>query len=112
MLRIVIDHYEQANNGDHQSSQGEEHTNLDKQERHVGLSVYPSISGSILIELSDNGPGIDESLMDKIFVPFFTTKEGGNGIGLSLSRQLARQLNMRLSVHSKLGRGTTFQLEL
>jgi len=78
----------------------------------IGLSVRKSSANTLLLELSDNGPGIDESLMDKIFVPFFTTKEGGNGIGLSLSRQLASKLNMKLSVRSKPSQGSTFQLEL
>jgi signal transduction histidine kinase len=38
--------------------------------------------------VADNGPGIPEELMDKIFIPFFTAKESGTGIGLSLSRQI------------------------
>lgn len=64
-----------------------------------------------MIQFSDNGSGIDESLMDKIFVPFFTTKEGGNGIGLSLSRQIASKLNMKLSVQSPPNQGSIFTLE-
>ena len=44
--------------------------------------------GRAQISVTDNGPGIPDDLMDKIFVPFFTTKESGSGIGLSLSRQI------------------------
>lgn len=84
----------------------------DGEERCISMQVHPSTNQSVLIELTDNGPGIEDELLDKIFVPFFTTKQGGNGIGLSLSRQLARQLNLKLSVRSQPGAGCTFQLEL
>ncbi|MGE5810830.1 MAG: sensor histidine kinase, partial [Ignavibacteria bacterium] len=46
--------------------------------------------GKTAIKVSDNGPGISEDLQDKIFIPFFSTKKGGSGIGLSLSRQIMR----------------------
>ena len=46
---------------------------------------------SVAIEISDNGPEIAEEISDKIFIPFFTTKPGGSGIGLALSRQLLRR---------------------
>jgi len=62
--------------------------------------------------LSDNGCGIDESLVDKIFIPFFTTKEGGNGIGLSLSRQIIRKLNGKISVQSVKNKGSVFIVEI
>ena len=48
------------------------------------------IDGSVRIRVVDNGPGIPENIMDQIFIPFFTTKEEGSGIGLSLSRQIMR----------------------
>ncbi|MDE6645662.1 MAG: HAMP domain-containing histidine kinase [Muribaculaceae bacterium] len=46
---------------------------------------------AVTIEISDNGPEIAEEISDKIFIPFFTTKPGGSGIGLALSRQLLRR---------------------
>ena len=55
----------------------------------------------ILITVTDNGPGIPEDLMDKIFIPFFTTKENGSGIGLSLSRQIMQMHGGSLRVDSK-----------
>ena len=44
--------------------------------------------GNVVIEVCDNGPGVPEEIARKIFVPFFTTKEGGSGVGLALARQV------------------------
>ena len=46
--------------------------------------------GEKIIQIWDNGPGISPELIDEIFVPFFTTKNTGTGIGLSLSKQIMR----------------------
>jgi len=62
------------------------------------------------IEVSDNGSGIENEVLDNIFVPFFTTKKNGSGIGLSLSRQIMRLHKGSISLVSKLGEGTTFIL--
>jgi len=78
----------------------------------ISLTLHNTTAGGAHIELSDNGCGIDDTLMDKIFVPFFTTKEGGNGIGLSLSRQIVRKLNGKLTVQSVKGQGSRFGVEL
>ncbi len=53
-----------------------------------------------LIRISDNGPGIEPELIDEIFIPFFSTKEEGSGIGLSLSRQIMRLHRGSMRVHS------------
>ena len=60
--------------------------------------------------VSDNGPGIPPENLDEIFVPFFTTRQNGSGIGLSLSRQIMRVHGGNLKVISVPGRGTTFCL--
>ena len=52
------------------------------------------------IQVWDNGPGISPELMDEIFVPFFTTKNTGTGIGLSLSKQIMRLHGGRIRVVS------------
>jgi signal transduction histidine kinase len=57
-------------------------------------------SSSVRIIVSDTGPGIEPDLLDEIFVPFFTTKERGSGIGLSLSRQLIYRLGGTIGVKS------------
>jgi len=65
--------------------------------------------GRAQISVTDNGPGIPEDLMDKIFVPFFTTKESGSGVGLSLSRQIMQLHGGSLKVESK-PQNTTFTI--
>ncbi|MBL6444902.1 HAMP domain-containing histidine kinase [Fulvivirga sp. 29W222] len=64
------------------------------------------------ISITDNGPGIDEDKVDQVFVPFFTTKRGGSGIGLALSKQIVRLHNGTLQVESVPGQGTSFIIEL
>ncbi|HMI65080.1 MAG TPA: ATP-binding protein, partial [Cyclobacteriaceae bacterium] len=66
---------------------------------------------ALLIEVRDNGPGIIKEAIDKIFVPFFTTKKTGSGIGLSLSRQIIQMHNGSLSVVSEPDVETVFTLK-
>jgi two-component system, NtrC family, nitrogen regulation sensor histidine kinase NtrY len=64
---------------------------LEKTEKpRIELKAFPDPFGKIVIQLSDNGQGILPEVLDKIFVPFFSTKPKGSGIGLSLSRQILR----------------------
>jgi two-component system nitrogen regulation sensor histidine kinase NtrY len=60
--------------------------------------------------ISDNGPGISEENLDEIFVPFFTTRKNGSGIGLSISRQIMRVHGGNLKVRSAPGKETVFCL--
>jgi len=60
--------------------------------------------------VADNGPGIPEEIVEQIFVPFFTTRENGSGIGLSLSRQIMRLHGGSLQVRSIPGKETVFSL--
>jgi two-component system nitrogen regulation sensor histidine kinase NtrY len=66
--------------------------------------------GRVLLQVIDNGPGIPPETIDKIFIPFFTTKKGGSGIGLSLSRQIMRLHRGMIHVHSVPGSPTVFTL--
>ena len=66
--------------------------------------------GRVLVIVADNGPGIDESVKDRIFTPFFTTKKEGSGIGLSLSREIMRLHKGRISVQSTANERTAFTL--
>jgi nitrogen fixation/metabolism regulation signal transduction histidine kinase len=64
----------------------------------------------VVITVADNGPGIPEQYIDKIFIPFYTTKEKGSGIGLTLTRQLIVNNGGFISVRSKAGVGTEFKI--
>lgn len=63
-----------------------------------------------LITVKDNGPGIPDEILENIFVPFYTTKESGSGIGLSLSRQIMRLHKGNIMVQVNEGEGTAFTL--
>lgn len=73
----------------------------------IEVLTFKGQDGKIGIQISDNGPGIAEDKLDQIFIPFFTTKENGSGIGLSLSRQILRMHKGSLEIHSTQDKGTT-----
>lgn len=77
----------------------------------IKVSVHQQ-NDHVRFTILDNGPGIHAQDLDKIFVPFFTTKEKGSGIGLALARQIAILHGGEISVQSELGKGTTFALTL
>ena len=66
---------------------------------------------SVVISVCDNGYGIPEDNLGNIFIPFFSTKKEGSGIGLSLSRQIMKLHRGRIDVKTEAGAGTTFILE-
>lgn len=78
----------------------------------LSVRVYSDMNQHIYIEVADNGSGIEPEAMERIFIPFFTTKKTGSGIGLSLSRQIVQQHGGSLTVSSKVGEGTTFVMVL
>jgi len=63
-----------------------------------------------VIMVSDNGKGIEENIMNQIFIPFYTTKKNGSGIGLSLSKNILKKHSGNLLVSSEVGLNTTFTL--
>jgi signal transduction histidine kinase len=67
--------------------------------------------GSIRISVTDNGAGIDEDILDEVFVPFYTTKPQGSGIGLSLARQVMRMHGGNIQITSRKGEGTRVYLD-
>lgn len=69
-------------------------------------------SETVLIEITDNGPGIPRNILEDIFIPFFTTKTAGTGIGLSLSRQIIRMHGGDLQVTSEPYVETRFSIVL
>ena len=81
------------------------------QDKKIQMTAVQDEKNNTLIVLKDNGQGIDEEAQSKIFIPFFTTKKKGSGIGLSLSRQIMRQHNGSINVKSKVDEGTEFTLK-
>jgi nitrogen fixation/metabolism regulation signal transduction histidine kinase len=77
----------------------------------IGVKAFLTPQSEAIIQITDNGSGIDADIMDKVFIPFFTTKEHGSGIGLSLSRQIMKLHGGTISVSSKPGIETTFSLK-
>jgi two-component system, NtrC family, nitrogen regulation sensor histidine kinase NtrY len=76
----------------------------------ITLSVFRNNQEQIIIEVRDNGVGMSDELLDKIFVPFFTSKVNGSGIGLSLSKQIMALHKGAITVNSVEGKGTAFRL--
>lgn len=76
----------------------------------INLSAEISSDFHVELSVSDNGPGIAPDLMNEIFVPFFTTRENGNGIGLSLSRQIMRLHGGTLKAQSEPNVKTIFTM--
>lgn len=77
--------------------------------RVISLSAYQN-DNLTMIEVADNGDGIEPEAIDNIFIPFYTTKKTGSGIGLSLSRQILQQHGGQLNVVSQVGKGTVFTM--
>ena len=76
----------------------------------IVIRGYYNKRGRPTIKITDNGPGILPDVLDKIFIPFFTTKKNGSGIGLSLSRQILRLHGGTITAKSVPHKETTFSL--
>ncbi len=81
-----------------------------KEAAEISLTASLDERGKILIKVIDNGAGIPEDVLEKIFIPFYSTKKNGSGIGLSLSRQIMRAHGGNIRVTSKAGEETVFTL--
>lgn len=77
----------------------------------ISISIE-SDTTSVLVRIRDNGPGISEDIATKIFIPFYTTRSQGSGIGLTISRQIMQRHGGRIDFTSEKGKGTTFTLRL
>jgi two-component system NtrC family sensor kinase len=85
----------------------------DDYEPNVSVSTL-KISNIVQISVKDNGNGIPQTALDKIFQPFFTTKPAGQGtgLGLSMSYDIVKAHNAELRVETKEGEGSEFIIEL
>jgi signal transduction histidine kinase len=82
------------------------------QTRHAHLTKLPPDKQAIMATIRDNGCGIPKELMDRLFLPFFTTKKNGNGLGLALSHKIIQEHGGTITVESQEGQGTTFTIIL
>ena len=83
----------------------------EKEHKSLTITAMPYPTGGAFINIADNGTGIEEEALKKIFIPFFTTKKNGSGIGLSLSKQIMRNHGGNISAKSQIGEGTEFLLK-
>jgi two-component system nitrogen regulation sensor histidine kinase NtrY len=83
----------------------------DKKNPKILLTAYLTNNRKTIIKVADNGNGMPEELLDKIFIPFFSTKKSGSGIGLSLCKQIMMLHKGNMQVHSVEGEGTAFLLQ-
>jgi two-component system nitrogen regulation sensor histidine kinase NtrY len=70
------------------------------------------IAGVVELEIEDNGPGFDAAIREKLFEPYFTTKQGGTGLGLAIVRRMVTEHGGRITAHSEPGKGARFVIEL
>jgi signal transduction histidine kinase len=82
----------------------------DQGQPHIVLSAYKASNQKVTIKIADNGSGIPADVLDKIFIPFFSTKKSGSGIGLSLCKQIMMLHKGNVQVQSTEGEGTAFLL--
>ena len=82
----------------------------DQGQPHIVLSAYKAANQKVTIKIADNGSGIPADVLDKIFIPFFSTKKSGSGIGLSLCKQIMMLHKGNVQVQSTEGEGTAFLL--
>jgi two-component system, NtrC family, nitrogen regulation sensor histidine kinase NtrY len=83
---------------------------IERADGEVIVSSSINHQGSICLHISDNGGGMDEATAEKIFIPFFTTKKQGSGIGLALAKQVLQLHRASIQFKSAVGRGTTFSI--
>lgn len=86
------------------------HALKEAKDKEISLSAYMNEKGRVILKVSDNGLGIPEDIQEKIFIPFFSTRSSGSGIGLSLARQIMRSHRGNIRVSSKPNEETTFTL--
>lgn len=76
----------------------------------ISLTAQIDQRGRSVLKVIDNGPGISSEIIDKIFIPFFSTRKDGSGIGLSLSQQIIQAQNGSISVSSRPNEETVFSI--
>lgn len=83
----------------------------DQPDPKILLTADIAINKKVIIKVADNGAGMSDEVLDKIFIPFFTTKKSGSGIGLSLCKQIMMLHHGNIHAQSIEGKGTSFALQ-
>ena len=78
----------------------------------ISLKAIRQDNHTVVLEVSDNGPGIPPEIQSQVFIPFFTTKQGGTGIGLSIVRKVVLMSGGTIIFHSTPDRGTKFVVKM
>lgn len=87
-----------------------DHAVIGVEQPEIDLSAYLNKRGHVVIEVKDNGHGISPDMAKQIFVPFFTTKREGSGVGLALTRQIMLAHHGKVKVENNPSGGCIFSL--
>jgi len=79
---------------------------IDKNEGEITISIYPFNKTYVCLSVSDNGCGIEKDQLNRVFDPFFSTKQGGTGLGLSIVQHFVTSYNGFMDIESELTKGT------
>jgi signal transduction histidine kinase len=87
-------------------------SSVDQRARELSITTANIDGNHVLVTVKDSGPGVDPDAIAKIFEPFYTTKSGGMGMGLSICRSILQNHGGRLWASANGGSGATFQFSL
>ena len=111
LLKNAVEAFKEKEREDKQECRSADLQSAASKKAFIRLKAYANTQESIIIDVSNNAGLIPEDVASHIFIPFFTTKPEGSGIGLSLSRQIMRVSGGSLSLHQDKAHGiTTFRI--
>ena len=111
LLKNAVEAFREKEREDKQECRSADLQSAASKKAFIRLQAYANAQESIIIDVSNNAGLIPEDVASHIFIPFFTTKPEGSGIGLSLSRQIMRVSGSSLSLHQDKAQGiTTFRI--
>ena len=111
LLKNAVEAFKEKEREDKQECRSADLQSVASKKAFIRLQAYANAQESIIIDVSNNAGLIPEDVASHIFIPFFTTKPEGSGIGLSLSRQIMRVSGGSLSLHQDKTQGiTTFRI--
>lgn len=111
LLKNAVEAFREKEREDKQECRSTDLQSAASKKAFIRLKAYANVQESIIIDVSNNAGLIPEDVASHIFIPFFTTKPEGSGIGLSLSRQIMRVSGGSLSLHQDKVQGiTTFRI--